>query len=136
MREGVRKGERPFGATKYGKRKYKPETVAKRMLARGYCQVSRRFGHVSRVDVTDEELLVRIGECVGSTVPRTAESWYDFYRRCMSRDVITDVPEPIMYMIRNPGKKFVYRPPGPSDEEFVAMMVELGLVGEVSGKVS
>ncbi len=129
----MRKGERPFSVTKYAKRRYKPETVARRMLARGYYQVSRRYGHVSRVDVSRKEMVEFFVKenfgCRVSGVP-CLSLWQqeDQYRRCVSEDVITGVPEPIMFMIRNPGERFVYRPPRPDDDEYVAMMVELGMV--------
>jgi len=121
----MRKGERTFSKTAYAR--LNAALASKRMLARGYCQVSRRFGQVSRVDVSDEGLLVRVGEhCRGSN--RDATSWYDYYRRCLSEDVITDVPESVMFGIRNPGAKWVYRPSRSSDEEFVEAIIELGLV--------
>lgn len=120
----MRRGERPFSTTKYAR--MNEVTAAKRMLTLGYCQVSRRFGYVARVDVSDEELLVRVGKLVCSGKLGLASSWYDFYRRGMSEDVITDVPESIMFMIRNPGG--TYRPPGPSNEAYVEAILMLGLV--------
>ena len=120
----MRKGERTFATTKYAR--LREETAAERMLALNYCQVSRRFGHVARVDVSNEELLVRVGAPRYNS--RVAVRWYDYYRRCLSEDVITDVPEPIMYMIRNSGAVYILGPPKPSDEEFVEMMIKLGMV--------
>jgi len=103
------------------------------MLERGYCQVSRAFGHVARVDVSDDVMVQRFvrgnfGRADSGVPSCSLESQRDHYRRCVSEDVITGVPEPIMFMIRNPGEVYVHRPPQPSDEEFVAMMTELGLV--------
>lgn len=121
----MRVGERPFSVTGYAR--LSEVNAAKRMLARGYCQVSRRFGHVARVNVSDTKLLAKLKEVCGICTPKPANEWYDYYRRCISEDVITDVPEPVMFMIRNPGEVFVFRPPWPSDEEFIAAIIEFGL---------
>ena len=127
----MRKGERLFSETRYAV--LSEENAAKRMLARGYCQVSRRFGHVARVDVFDRILLERVGVSQDFSVPNdvirsSAEGWYDYYRRCVSEDVITDVPESIMFMVRNPGEIYACRYSGPSDAEFVAALIDLGYV--------
>lgn len=67
----------------------------------GYRQVSRKYGHVSRVDIIDEEL-IRLyikrnhGDKISGLPCLPLEEQKDFYRRVDSKDIIKGVPEVIL----------------------------------------
>jgi len=117
----MRQGEKPFSSTTYAK--MSAREAAERLVSRGYRQVSRRFGHVARVDVSRGTMIEGfVRENFGhrhSGVPSlSVMDQEDHYRRCVTTDVITGVPDSVMSMIRDPL---------PSDEQYVYMMKETGL---------
>jgi hypothetical protein len=71
------------------------------LFDQGYRQVSRKYGEVARVDITDEELvklyIKRNYEDKTSGLPcLSLEDQKDYYRRCASKDLIKHVPEVIL----------------------------------------
>ena len=71
------------------------------LFDQGYRQVSRKYGEVSRVDITDEELIKLYikrnhGDKTSGLPCVSLEEQKDFYRRCDSKDFIKHVPEVIL----------------------------------------
>ena len=76
-------------------------TEAKRLFDLGYRVVSRKFGHISRVDITEEkmiELFIKqnYGDNKSGVAGSSIENQKDFYRRCVSKDTLIVRP----YIIR------------------------------------
>jgi len=92
-----------FNKTRYAN--LDPDIARKEMKKAGYRQVSRKFKSVARVDIPIEEMKQYfIDKNYGHTksgVPScTTEIQCDHYRRCVSNDVIDNVPEYIMKCLR------------------------------------
>jgi len=76
----------------------------------GYRQISRRFGIIARVDIPEEvmvELFISKSLAVGGTRDKPCgvaccnlKDQRDYYRRCISKDVIENVPEQVMSYLR------------------------------------
>ena len=71
------------------------------LFDQGYRQISRKYGEVARVDITDEELIVlyikrNYGDKTSGLPCLSLEEQKDYYRRCDSKDLIKHVPEVIL----------------------------------------
>ncbi len=95
--------DRDFSETIYSV--FSPETATKRLVADGYRQVSNGFRRLARVDITEDELKNLLKKAYlwpdTSRYDSNPGGWQDHYRRCDTKDVIRDVPEEIMKMIRD-----------------------------------
>ena len=96
-------GTRDFSETIYAN--VFPEVATKNLIRRGYRQVSNAFRELARVDITEDELKNFLKKAYhwpdASRYTSDPRGWQDHYRRCHTKDVIKDVPEEIMGMMRN-----------------------------------
>lgn len=79
--------------------------TAKELHDAGYRQTSRRFGIVSRVDISDEEMTnlfieENFGETDSSVPCLPIEEQRGHYRRCYSEDNIEGVPDHVLKELR------------------------------------
>ena len=89
----------------------KAEQEATRLMALGYCCVSRRFGHVSRIDAPDwlERLAKHFapwdpdGEGMAHVLGSGSPSINDYYRRVLSKDIVVVDARVIRHMISSGG---------------------------------
>lgn len=100
---GVRAGNATWALTEDGTAVLamarEADRVAKELEAAGYCRVSNRFRHLARIDRADwQEHMVRTHspwlkgkefEEELASISRRSRSSADYYRRVLSRDVIT-----------------------------------------------
>jgi len=66
-------------------------TEAKTLFDKGYRVISRNYGHISRVDITEKEMVEffikeNFGDSKSGVAGSSIESQKDFYRRCISKD--------------------------------------------------
>ena len=85
-------------------RPYNGETI-EYLKSKGYKQTSRKFGMVSRVDMSDEALKRffikdNFGDTKSGIPSCTLEQQKDQYRRVYSKDSIAGVPEKILKYLR------------------------------------
>jgi hypothetical protein len=95
-------------------RKQYSKQTALELFNQGYRQTSRNYGIVSRVDITDEEMIQKhISDNFGdkeSGVPSCdIESQRDFYRRVHSKDTIEDVPISIIKELNRLVRDYKYK---------------------------
>ncbi len=83
-----------------------PAEAASILWMRGYRQVSRTWRHIARVDVKDD--VIRQQLHIPDDKPLDWSD-YDYCRRCISKDVIVDVPEAVMVNLRLAGGIYDYR---------------------------
>ncbi len=79
--------------------------TATELYAAGYRQTSRALGIVSRVDITDDEMVAlfihqNFGDRWSGVPSCSLEEQRDHYRRCVSRDRIEGVPARVMDELR------------------------------------
>jgi len=81
-----------------------PEMAARSLATHGYCQVSRSYRIVARVDIPGWKMVRKFirenfGDSSSGIPSLSLEEQEDYYRRCESKDVIIEVPEDVFCML-------------------------------------
>ncbi len=98
----MNEGTRDFSESLYSVLNSK--TATSRLIADGYRQISNTFRTIARVDITEDQLKTFFREKYFWPVTFRYDSdpggWQDHYRRGYTKDIITNVPDEIMKMMR------------------------------------
>ena len=86
-----------------------PKSEAAQLIAAGYRRTSNKYRMVSRIDRPDwlvvlaKELRRSPAEFYAPGEPDPAETWCDYYRRCLSRDTLERVDPDVFKLIPGSG---------------------------------
>ena len=83
-----------------------PREIAILLWSKGYRQTSRAYGHISQ---TASDAVIKQRLAISRINCDSPPNWsdYEYYRRCLSNNTITGVPQLIMMYIRRLGYKNV-----------------------------